>query len=63
MARHYADYEHITWGAMGNPPLTYDCIDEWLHAGAQGDVGEGHRGPQAGAGDGAGPTSAPASTT
>ena len=30
MARHYADYEHVTWGAMGDPPLTYDCIDEWL---------------------------------
>ena len=30
MVRHDADYEHVTWGAMGNPPLTYDCIDEWL---------------------------------
>ncbi len=53
MARHYVDYEHITWGAMGNPPLTYDCIDEWLELSA-GQVGEGHRGPQAGTHAGAG---------
>jgi len=33
MTRHYADYEHIAWGAMGSPPLTFDCIDEWLQLG------------------------------
>ena len=30
LTRHYPDYEHVTWGAMGSPPLVYDCTDEYL---------------------------------
>ena len=30
LVRHDPDYEHVTWGAMGTPPLTVDCIDEWI---------------------------------
>ncbi len=33
LERHYPDYEHITWGAMGSPPLTVDCIDEYVALG------------------------------
>ncbi len=29
LVRHYPDYEHVTWGAMGTPPLVVDCIDEY----------------------------------
>lgn len=38
LVRHYPDYEHVTWGAMGTPPLVVDCIDEyWMLE--EGDVG------------------------
>ena len=37
LVRHDPDYEHVTWGAMGTPPLTVDCIDEWIALG-DGDV-------------------------
>jgi hypothetical protein len=33
LERHYPDYEHVTWGAMGTPPLVVDCIDEYLMLG------------------------------
>lgn len=37
LVRHYPDYEHVTWGAMGTPPLVVDCVDEyWMLE--QGDV-------------------------
>jgi len=33
LVRHYPDYEHVTWGGMGTPPLVVDCIDEYLMLG------------------------------
>lgn len=37
LVRHYPDYEHVTWGALGTPPLVVDCIDEYWQLEA-GDV-------------------------
>ena len=34
LERHYPTYEHITWGALGTPPLVVDCIDEYVMLGA-----------------------------
>ena len=33
LVRHYPDYEHVTWGALGTPPLVVDCIDEYVMLG------------------------------
>ena len=33
LERHYPDYDHVTWGGMGTPPLVVDCIDEYLMLG------------------------------
>ncbi len=33
LVRHDPEYEHVTWGAMGTPPLVVDCIDEYLMLG------------------------------
>jgi len=30
LVRHDPDYEHVTWGALGSPPLVVDCIDEYM---------------------------------
>ena len=37
LTRHDPDYEHVTWGAMGTPPLVVDCIDEYVMLG-EGDL-------------------------
>lgn len=37
LTRHYPDYKHVTWGAIGNPPLVVDAVDEWVALG-EGDT-------------------------